>query len=170
MARRKNSGKNSGAQGERKRPRRDAWGRLTGGNPGNAGGQPGRSGRPKDAVRLACRDAFDQRLPRLEQLADSGEPTVALKALDMLARFGGLHYVETDARVEGDSAPAVVVVRLSNNGRGYFPPSDAIIEPKRNGKVKRSNFGVEQVDEAGLPLPEGVFKWRNGDFMSLEEE
>jgi hypothetical protein len=48
----KNSGKNTGASG----PKRDALGRLTGGNPGNSGGKPGRSGRPPKPFKTFCRE------------------------------------------------------------------------------------------------------------------
>jgi hypothetical protein len=73
-------------------------------------------------VRSACCLAFDERLPRLEALADSSEPAVALKALDMLARFGGLNFTESAARVAASVTATVGVVRqtqmlLPDNGR-----------------------------------------------------
>src|SRR5690242_19310454 len=50
-------------------------------------GAPG-AGRPPDAVRAACREAFADRVPMLAELADIGMPDVRLRALDMLARYG----------------------------------------------------------------------------------
>jgi hypothetical protein len=54
------------------------------------GPRPGapNAGRPPDAVRAACRAAFDARVPMLAELADSGPPEVRLRALEMLARYG----------------------------------------------------------------------------------
>lgn len=46
------------------------------------------AGRPPDAVRRACREAFADRVPMLADLADNGTPEIRLKALDMLGRYG----------------------------------------------------------------------------------
>lgn len=63
-------------------------GLLLVGNPGNQGG----SGRPKDRVRQAMLEAFEERLPKLRELANDPDPNVALKAMDMLAKYGvGTH-------------------------------------------------------------------------------
>ena len=102
------------------RPQRDALGRLRGGNPGNSGGKPGRSGRPKDQVRAACRAAFDERLPRLAQLADDSDAVTALKALDMLARYGGMAYSESDVSVQ-EPSPSPTVFYMPDNGRNPVP-------------------------------------------------
>lgn len=63
-------------------------GALRVGNPGNAGGP----GRPPSAVRAACAESFDTRIPVLEQIAD--DPKVSksdrLKAMDLLGKYGGL--------------------------------------------------------------------------------
>jgi hypothetical protein len=72
-------------------------GRLNrGGTKGNKGG-----GRPKDEVRAACCMAFDRRIPRLKMIADGKLEGAGidqqLKAIDMLARYGGLVKVETEA-------------------------------------------------------------------------
>lgn len=81
----------------------------TGAHPGNTGGKPGRSGRPPSIVREACRQAFDQRIPLLEKIADGMVPFAngcpkcghqdesgaevpstdnRLRALDALGRYG----------------------------------------------------------------------------------
>lgn len=54
------------------------------------GPKPGapNAGRPPDAVRAACREAFSERVPMLAELADTGTPDVRLRALDMLGRYG----------------------------------------------------------------------------------
>lgn len=54
---------------------------------GPAPGAPN-AGRPPDAVRRACREAFADRVPMLADLADNGTPEVRLRALDMLGRYG----------------------------------------------------------------------------------
>ena len=54
---------------------------------GPAAGAPN-AGRPPDAVRAACREAFADRVPMLAELADNGTPEVRLRALDMLGRYG----------------------------------------------------------------------------------
>jgi hypothetical protein len=90
--------------------------------PGKNGGQLKRggtnpnSGRPKDIVRAACAQAFDKRLPLLKRIADAKIEgvTVAerLKALDMMAKYGGL--LITESEVTHNSRPhrdAVVEVR-----------------------------------------------------------
>ncbi len=54
--------------------------RVGGTNPG--------AGRPPDKVRAALRKAFDERIPILEEFAKSSDPAIALKAMDMLAKYG----------------------------------------------------------------------------------
>lgn len=71
-------------------------GRLrAGGKPGNKGG-----GRPKDEVRAACALAFDKRIKRLTMIADGKIDGAGieqqLKAIDMLAKYGGLQKIETE--------------------------------------------------------------------------
>ena len=92
-------------------------------------GGPGIGGRRRDEVRAACLLAFDQRVPRLEQLADADDAGVALKALDMLARYGGLVYTEAESRVDV-TAPAAEVrlYRLPSNGResAEYPPPEPV--------------------------------------------
>jgi hypothetical protein len=64
------------------------------------GGTNAGAGRPKDIVRSACALAFDQRLPLLKKIADAKieGATIAerLKALDMLAKYGGLLITESE--------------------------------------------------------------------------
>jgi hypothetical protein len=132
-------------------------------------GLPGRSGRPKDQVRAACRAAFDARLPRLEQLADEADAGVALKALDMLAKYGGLSYTEAEARVENTGRPDTVIVRMYDNGRGVAPTG--IVERVSRERVKNGKRRAEvpQLDLDGEPLPEGVYRWSNDRFKSFPE-
>ena len=83
--------------------------------PGGVKGHKGGSGRPKDIVRAACAQAFDKRLPLLAKIADAKIEgvTVAerLKALDMLARYGGLLLTETETTVKRPHREAVDEVR-----------------------------------------------------------
>lgn len=72
---------------------------------GPAPGAPN-AGRPPDAVRAACRVAFDERVPMLAELADNGTPEIRLRALDMLGRYG----LGTSFTLEATSAPSGVVV------------------------------------------------------------
>lgn len=75
-------------------------GRLKRGNPGNRGG----SGRPPSEVRAKCLGSFAKRIKIAEQIADSKESSNAdrLKALDLLAKYGGLMKVEHSG---SDDAP-----------------------------------------------------------------
>jgi hypothetical protein len=59
---------------------------YSGGVPGNRGGQLG--GRPRSEVRAALRAAFDARLPRLQAIADDADVGDALKALDLMGKYG----------------------------------------------------------------------------------
>ena len=52
------------------------------------GGNRGGTGRPRDVVRAAMLKALDDGLPDLLALAKSNDPTVRIKALDMLAKYG----------------------------------------------------------------------------------
>jgi len=72
------------------------------------GPKPGapNAGRPPDAVRAACREAFADRVPMLAELADSGTPDVRLRALDMLGRYG----LGTSFTLEPADAPTGVIV------------------------------------------------------------
>jgi hypothetical protein len=65
------------------------------------------AGRPPDAVRAACREAFAVRVPMLAELADNGTPEVRLRALDMLGRYGLGTSFTLDA---GDSPSGVIVL------------------------------------------------------------
>jgi hypothetical protein len=87
-----------------------------GGRLRNGGPNQGGPGRPKDAVRAACRLAFDKRLPRLQALADSDDAAVALKALDMLARYGGLNYTETETTGQSPVEAMLALARAQAAG------------------------------------------------------
>lgn len=65
-------------------PGRNGGRLLPGGKKGNRGG----SGRPPDKIRAALRKAFDERIPLLMALAESDDDAVAMKAMDMLAKYG----------------------------------------------------------------------------------
>ena len=71
---------------------------LSGGVPGNRGG----TGRPKSEVRLRCRGSFDQRIPIIEAIIDSGESSSAdkLRAMDLLGKYGGLHQIDATSGVK----------------------------------------------------------------------
>jgi hypothetical protein len=73
------------------------------------GPRPGapNAGRPPDAVRAACRLAFDERVPMLAELADSGSPEIRLRAMDMLGKYG----LGASFKVEGEAnTPGVIVL------------------------------------------------------------
>jgi hypothetical protein len=62
--------------------------------------------------------AFDERLPRLEQLADDADAGVALKALDMLAKYGGMVFTEAESRVDIAPVMPMRIYEMPDNGRG----------------------------------------------------
>lgn len=74
-----------------------AWngGVLRVGNPGNKGG-----GRPRDEVRQVMLDGLEKALPRLLKLSESTEPAIALKATEMLAKYGLGTSNELDTKVD----------------------------------------------------------------------
>lgn len=117
----KNTAQNSDA---RRGPERDALGRLRGGNPGNSGGKRGRSGRLKTEVRALCQQAFEEAVPVLRAMALGKLPEVSngdrIRAADVLARYGGMTYTETEARLDVRPAPTarIVTYRLPENGMG----------------------------------------------------
>ena len=79
----KNSAKNSG-------PRRDARGRLRGGNPGNSGGKKGRSGRPKQAFRHWALNLRNNRVVEIiEEILDDPDHRDVFKAIDYVSRYAG---------------------------------------------------------------------------------
>jgi hypothetical protein len=65
----------------------------------------------------AVRAAFEERLPRLKQLADGDDAGVALKAMDLLGKYGGMSYTEAEARVEVTRAAEVIRYELPEYGR-----------------------------------------------------
>jgi hypothetical protein len=72
------------------------------------GPKPGapNAGRPPDAVRAACREAFADRVSILTELADKGTPDIRLRALDMLGRYG----LGTSFTLDATDAPTGVIV------------------------------------------------------------
>jgi hypothetical protein len=107
---------------------------VTGDDPRRGVGKPGRSGRPKDVVR-ACRRAFDKRIGILSKIADGKIPDTSpgdrIRALDVLARYGGMVYTEAEIRAEAtlaEPSAKIVVYALPSDGRGAVqraaPPSD----------------------------------------------
>jgi hypothetical protein len=65
---------------------------LNVGNPGNAGG----TGRPKSEIRARCAGSFDQRIAIAEEIADNPDSSQSdrLRALDLLAKYGGLQQTD----------------------------------------------------------------------------
>lgn len=67
--------------------------------PGAGGGpQPG-SGRPRDAVRAVMLNGLNDALPRLLELSQHPDPSIALKAAEMLAKYGLGTSNELDSRI-----------------------------------------------------------------------
>jgi hypothetical protein len=122
-------------------------------------------------VRAACLLAFDERLPRLEELADSEDASVSLKALDMLAKYGALNFTESAARVELDAPRAIVRTYLlpSNGRQPSLDREPAEPEPPRRraaGARPEAN-GRARVDD---DLPPGTYRWRDGTLMAFPED
>lgn len=67
---------------------------LPGGVPGNKGG----TGRPKSEIRARCAGSFDERIKVAEEIIDNPDssPSDRLRALDILAKYGGLSQVEVE--------------------------------------------------------------------------
>lgn len=84
--RQKNTGKNTGA---RTGPIRDALGRVSGGNPGNTGGKPGRSGRPKTAFKKFCRElsATEEYQDAIKEAATDADHDNFIGAAKLVATF-----------------------------------------------------------------------------------
>jgi hypothetical protein len=61
-------------------------GALKVGNPGNRGG----TGRPPSEIRQRLRGAFEDRIPILEDIADSATASASdrMKAVDLMAKYG----------------------------------------------------------------------------------
>lgn len=63
-----------------------------GAHPGNTGGKPGRSGRPKDKVRAALALAGAKRISVLRSIADGQDPDAKpgdrIKAVDVMLKYG----------------------------------------------------------------------------------
>jgi hypothetical protein len=88
------------------------------------GPPPGEGGRLKSEVRAACQAAFDEAVPVLRAMATGALPDVSngdrIKAADVLGRYGGLSYTETDARLDMQPPPSgvvQVVYEIPSNGR-----------------------------------------------------
>jgi hypothetical protein len=70
---------------------------LAGGKKGHRGG----GGRPPDEIRKALRGALWKHRARLEKFAMSDDPAVAMKAIDLLAKYGlGTTFTPTDTKGE----------------------------------------------------------------------
>jgi hypothetical protein len=128
--------------------------RIVPGNPGNSGGKPGRSGRPKSEVREACRAAFNEAMPTLLAIALGKLPDVSyadrIRAADVLGKYGGMTFTETEAKIE-DRTPARVVFYLPDNGRSATPQ---VIEPARSNGSGAGPRGIERRNWATRPPDE----------------
>jgi hypothetical protein len=72
------------------------------------GSNGGAGGRPPDEIRKALRGAFWKHRARLEEFALSDDPTVAMKALDMLAKYGvGTPTAAVDAQGNQTDIPLI---------------------------------------------------------------
>lgn len=66
---------------------------LAGGRKGHKGG----GGRPPDEIRRALREDFFKNLKNLQKWAKSDDPAIAMKAMEMQAKYGvGTTFTETD--------------------------------------------------------------------------
>jgi hypothetical protein len=147
---------------------------LVPGNPGNAGGQPGRSGRPKDEVRLGCRVAFDEAVPVLRAIVKGELPDVStadrMRAADVLGRYGGMAFTETEAKVDLKPPPNPPIYYLPINGRDprQEVPDDDQPPPRAARPATRpapSNGGGAVV----LPNGQRAYRWRDGSLMNFRE-
>ena len=57
-------------------------------NAGGTVGHRGAGGRPRDAVRAVMLEGLNAALPRLIELSKDPDPSIAIKAADMLAKYG----------------------------------------------------------------------------------
>ena len=83
----------------------------------NVGGtNKGGTGRPTSEIRERCRGSFNERIPILEEIADSKESNAndRIKAIDTLAKYGGVQQI--DLTNNGGSFDPVTVY-LPSNGR-----------------------------------------------------
>lgn len=111
---RKNSDEKSAP---RRGPKRDAKGRLSGGNPGNSGGKPGRSGRKPDWFKSLCEDILSDAATKKALRTAAQTPTTPgygglIKAL---AAYAAGVPVQRHAGADGESpiahSVAVTVTR-----------------------------------------------------------
>jgi hypothetical protein len=79
---------------------------LPGGKKGNRGG----TGRPPDKIREALRGALWKHRARLEEFAQSDDPSVAMKAMDMLAKYGlGTPTAAVDSEGNQQNLPVLLI-------------------------------------------------------------
>jgi hypothetical protein len=101
------------------------------------------------------------------ELAMGGNATMLIfLGKNMLGQTDRTDLTSAGSRL-ADGAPSTVIVRLSDAGRGFYPPEGLIVTPKKNGKRRPE---VEQVDDDGEALPEGTYRWSDGRFMNRPEE
>jgi hypothetical protein len=126
-------------------------------------GAPGVGGAKKDKVRAACLRGVEEGLPIVLALLHSEEPLVALKAFEALAKYGLGPVTELDARLEHAVShdQPVVYFYLPDNGRNVRSPTLVPSLPPTAPPA--------ELDDEGEPLPEGIFRWRDGSFMSFPE-
>jgi hypothetical protein len=69
------------------------------------GGLPG-AGRPPSAIRERCRGAFAERIPILEEIASDEDlkPSDRVKAMDVLAKYGGVDKLALTADEQPEQA------------------------------------------------------------------
>jgi hypothetical protein len=119
-----NSGENSGEKDGRKLiPQPHGGALVSGGRKGQKGG----TGRPLNVIRATMRQAFDERIPILQRIADDEEATVPdrLRALDMLAKYGlGTTPPTTDGPAPEPQRMTVTLVRrlISPDGTERVTP------------------------------------------------
>ena len=76
--------------------------------PGAGGGRKNGSlgGRPPSAIRERCRGSFVERIPILEEIADDAtlRPNDRVKAIDVLAKYGGVDKLALTVEEQPDQA------------------------------------------------------------------
>lgn len=80
---------------------------LAGGKRGNKGGP----GRPPDVIRAKLRKQFYRNLAKLQSFAEDTDPAVAMKALEMQAKYGlGTPTAAVDGQGNQTDLPAIQYV------------------------------------------------------------
>jgi hypothetical protein len=132
---------------------------ATGPDPRRGVGKPGRSGRPKSEVRDACRAGFDEAIPVLLAIARGELPEVSntdrIRAADVLGKYGGMIFTETEAKIEDRGPAAKVVLYMPDNGRTQRAAPLGPLPRIENGRARRPVTGGERRPVTGAG-PGGV--------------